>query len=305
MNRKKLIVLLISVFAVTSFTGCGKEDGTKYEYADNVIYEENESSIKLLNSTETEEELKLNFAMENFEAGDVTVKVYDAEENEITENIECSYDGEKNSVSIKGDVSGVSMAEVNLNESTNLKVKDLKNEEFKFLLTSKAEKNGCIYLGDLDDFQVKEDDESESSGGDGEGILADGEEGAAGEDGTGSGRSSGKVRMTKAEIYDLLKGTWKSDDGSFTIVFSDGSGEKPYNVKASGTEEFESGVSYFDETKTEEGHHKIRFVTSTGEYGGNCRDIILSSDGDTLSYILDSTVNEDGETEYTMIKCHK
>jgi hypothetical protein len=87
--------MVSSVFALASLTGCGKEDGTKYEYADNVIYEEDESSIKLLNSTESEEELKLNFAIENFEAEDVTVKVYDAEENEITENIECSYDAEK------------------------------------------------------------------------------------------------------------------------------------------------------------------------------------------------------------------
>ncbi|WP_044973529.1 hypothetical protein [Ruminococcus sp. HUN007] len=95
MERKLLIIMISSVFALAFLTGCGKEDGTKYEYADSLIFEEDETSIKLLNSTETEEELKLNFAIENFEAGDVTVKVYDAEENEITENIECSFDTEK------------------------------------------------------------------------------------------------------------------------------------------------------------------------------------------------------------------
>ena len=303
MERKLFIIMISSVFALASLTGCGKEDGTKYEYADNVIYEEDETSIKLLNSTESEEELKLNFAIENFEAEDVTVKVYDAEENEITENIECSYDAEKKSVSIKGDVSAVTMAEVDLNESTNLKVKDLKNEEFKFLLTSKAEKNGCTYLGDLDDFQLKED-ENESSDGEGSEGSGDGDNGEEGE-GSGSKRSGGKVRLSKSEIFDLLKGTWKAADGGFTITFAEGSGDKPYKVTATGEDAFESGVSYFDETKTEEGDHKIRFVTSTGEYGGNCRDIILSSDGDTLSYISGTTVNEDGETEFITIKCHK
>ena len=303
MERKLLIIMVSSVFALASLTGCGKEDGTKYEYADNVIYEEDESSIKLLNSTESEAELKLNFAIENFEAEDVTVKVYDAEENEITENIECSYDAEKKSVSIKGDVSAVTMAEVDLNESTNLKVKDLKNEEFKFLLTSKAEKNGCTYLGDLDDFQLKEEENasSDGEGSDGSGTGEGGEEG----EGSGSGKSRGKVRLSKSEIFDLLKGTWKAVDGGFTITFSEGSGDKPYKVTATGEDGFESGVSYFDETKTEDGDHKIRFVTSTGEYGGNCRDIILSSDGDTLSYITGTTVNEEGESEDIIIKCHK
>ena len=38
---------------------------------------------------------------------------------------------------------------------------------------------------------------------------------------------------------------------------------------------------------------------------GNCREIILSADGTTLSYITGTTVNEDGETEDIMIKCHK
>ncbi len=303
MERKLLIIMLSSVFALASLTGCGKEDGTKYEYADNVIYEEDETSIKLLNSTESEEELKLNFAIENFEAEDVTVKVYDAEENEITENIECSFDSEKNSVSIKGDVSAVTMAEVELNENTNLKVKDLKNEEFKFLLTNKGEKNGCTYLGDLDDFQLKEEENASS---DGEGSDESGEgEGAADGETSESGTSGRKVRLSKSEIFDLLKGTWKSADGGFTITFADGSGDKPYKVSASGEDGFESGVSYFDETKTEEGDHKIRFVTSTGEYGGNCREIILSSDGSTLSYISDSSVNEDGETEYIITECHK
>ena len=305
MERKLLIIMISSVFALASFTGCGKEDGTKYEYTDNVIYEEDESSIKLLNSTESEEELKLNFAIENFEAEDVTVRVYDAEENEITENVECSFDAEKNSVSIKGDVSAVTMAEVELNENTNIKVKDLKNEEFKFLLTNKAEKNGCTYLGDLDDFQLKEEENASSEGegsedsGDGEAAAADGE---GSSEGNGSGR---KVRLSKSEIFDLLKGTWKSSDGSFTITFADGSGDKPYKVTATGEDGFESGVSYFDETKTEEGDHKIRFVTSTGEYGGNCRDIILSSDGTTLSYLSGTTVNEDGETKYIITECHK
>ena len=303
MERKLLIIMLSSVFALASLTGCGKEDGTKYEYADNVIYEEDETSIKLLNSTESEEELKLNFAIENFETEDVTVKVYDAEEKEITENIECTFDAEKNSVSIKGDVSAVTMAEVELNDSTNLKVKDLKNEEFKFLLTSKAEKNGCTYLGDLDDFQLKEE-ENASSDGEGSDGSGDGEGGEEGE-GSGSKKSGGKVRLTKSEIFDLLKGTWKAVDGGFTITFAEGSGDKPYKVTATGEDAFESGVSYFDETKTEDGDHKIRFVTSTGEYGGNCRDIILSADGDTLSYISGTTVNEDGETEYTIVKCHK
>ena len=303
MERKLLIIMISSVFALASFTGCGKEDGTKYEYTDNVIYEEDESSIKLLNSTESEEELKLNFAIENFEAEDVTVRVYDAEENEITENVECSFDAEKNSVSIKGDVSAVTMAEVELNENTNLKVKDLKNEEFKFLLTNKAEKNGCTYLGDLDDFQLKEEENASS---DGEGSDESGEgEGAADGETSESGTSGRKVRLSKSEIFDLLKGTWKSSDGSFTITFADGSGDKPYKVTATGEDGFESGVSYFDETKTEEGDHKIRFVTSTGEYGGNCRDIILSSDGSTLSYISDTSVNEDGETEYIITECHK
>ena len=74
MERKLLIIMLSSVFALASLTGCGKEDGTKYEYADNVIYEEDETSIKLLNSTESEEELKLNFAIENFEAEDFEVQ---------------------------------------------------------------------------------------------------------------------------------------------------------------------------------------------------------------------------------------
>ena len=258
MERKLLIIMLSSVFALASLTGCGKEDGTKYEYADNVIYEEDETSIKLLNSTESEEELKLNFAIENFEAEDVTVKVYDAEENEITENIECSFDSEKNSVSIKGDVSAVTMAEVELNENTNLKVKDLKNEEFKFLLTNKGEKNGCTYLGDLDDFQLKEEENASS---DGEGSDESGEgEGAADGETSESGTSGRKVRLSKSEIFDLLKGTWKSADGRFTITFADGSGDKPYKVSASGEDGFESGVSYFDETKTEEGDHKIRFV---------------------------------------------
>ncbi|WP_044973528.1 hypothetical protein [Ruminococcus sp. HUN007] len=193
------------------------------------------------------------------------------------------------------------MAEVELNENTNLKVKDLKNEEFKYLLTNKAEKNGCTYLGDLDDFEVKEDAASEE-GEDAEGSGDSDEE--SGEN-AGSGNSGGKVRMTKPEIFDLLKGTWKSDDGSFTVSFEENSGEKPYKVTATGDNGFESGVSYFDEAKTEEGDHKIRFVTSTGEYGGNCREIILSSDGSTLSYITGIVQNDEGETEELMIKCHK
>ncbi len=298
MERKKLFFLVLSSAMVISLlTGCGKEDGTKYEYADNVIYETEDSSIKLLNSTESEEELKLNFAIENFEAEEVTVRVYDSEENEITENIECSFDAEKKSVSIKGDVSSVSMAEVDLNSNTSLKVKDLKNEEFKYLLTNKAEKNGCTYLGDLDDFQVNEEDAGEAEG--------DAESSEDGEEGSGGDTSGRRVRLSKGEIFDLLKGKWRSSDG-FEMNFSENSGEKPYKVTATGEYGFDSTVSYFDETKTEDGNHKIRFVTTAeGEYGGNCRDIILSSDGNTLYYIAAPKVSDSGENEEIIIECHK
>lgn len=298
---KKTIITISALFLAASLTSCGKEDGTKYEYAENLIYEEDDTSIKLLNSTESEEELKLKFALENFETEDVKVTVYDPENNEITEGVECSYDEENSIVSIKGDISQVDTAEVDLNYTTSLKVKDLKNEEFKYLLTNYEDDHGCTYLGDLDDFQVNEKNEaSDSEDGeeaDGEGgVSADGEEKKPG----------GKKRMSKEEIFDLLKGKWKSDDNAFELEFASGTGEEKYHVKASGegADNFDSSVSYFDETKTENEEHKIRFVTESSGYG-SCRELILSADGKSMSYIAGIRKNADDQFEEIYINCHK
>jgi len=283
---------------MTALTACGKEDGTKYEYAENLIYESEETSIKLLNSTESEEELRLNFKLENFETEDVKVKVYNPEDEEITENIECTFDEENGSVSIKGDVSQVDMAEVELNYKTNLKVKELKNEEFKYLLTNYEDDHGCTYLGDLDDFKVKEEEAESEDEDDEEKAAADGSEEETVK------KSSQKVRMTKDEIFGLLKGKWASSDKSFTIEFAENKGEAPYKVTATGEKGYESEVSYFDEVKTDEGDHKIRFVTGGTGYG-SCRELLLSADGKSMSYITGIQKNSEDEYEEVFVQCFK
>ncbi len=292
MNRKTVCIAAAAVIFSASFTGCGKEEGTKYEYTDNLIFEEEETSIKLLNSLETEEEFKLNFAIENFETEDVTVKLYDEEENEITEGVECSYDEEKKTVSIKGDISQVETTEVDLNYQTSLKLKELKNEEFKYLLTSFEDDHGCTYLGDLTDFKIKEESQ----------VPEDGEDG---EDSENSGKPSMPVHMKKDEIFEMLKGKWTSADGSFSIEFSKGSGSG-YFVKAegSGADEYSCDVSYFDETLTPDGEHKIRFVTGSSGYG-NCRELRVSADEKTIYYIAGTVKNADDEFEEVVIMCTK
>jgi len=297
MYRKSILIAAVSVIVMASVTGCGKEDGTKYEYAENIIFEEDETSIKLLNSTESEAELKLNFALENFETEDVKVKVYNPEEEEITENIECSFDAENNSVSIRGDISQIEMAEVDLNYNTNLKLKELKNEEFKYLLTNFEDDHGCTYLGDLDDFKVKEDEESA------DGNDASSDESADGEKSESAGPARPQ-RMTKDEIFELLKGKWKSSDGDFTVEFGSGGENGSYRVKAAGRFDYESDVTYFDETKTENGDHKIRYVTGSVGYG-SCRELILSADGNDMSYIAGLQKNDNGDFEEIYISCKK
>lgn len=294
MKNRKYLIFLAAVVSAAVFTGCGdKEEGTKYEYEENIIYEEDETSIKLLNSTESEEELKLKFAIENFETEDVKVKVYNPEDEEITENIECSFDAENSVVSIKGDVSQVEMAEVDLNYNTNLKVKELKNEEFKYLLTNYEDDHGCTYLGDLDDFQVNEE------------ASEDGEEAdSENAEDTEEKKPAVTVHMSKSEIFDVLKGKWISSDGTFSIEFSENSGEAPYRVKASGENGYDSEVSYFDETKTEDGSHKIRFVTSGSSYS-SCRELILSADEKKINYITGIRKNDADEYEEVYIECHK
>lgn len=300
--NKKALLLISAVFLMTSVTGCGKEDGTKYEYAENLIYEAEDTSIKLLNSTESEEELKLKFALENFETEDVKVTVYDPENNEITEGIECSFDEENTVVSIKGDISQVDTAEVDLNYNTSLKVKDLKTEEFKYLLTNFEDDHGCTYLGDLDDFQVNEKaEESDSEDGDEEGGTA-----VSGEEDGETKKPSDKKRMSRDEIFDLLKGKWTSEDKSFELEFSAVTGDEKYHVRAAGTgaDNYDSSVSYFDETKTENGEHKIRFVTGSTGYG-SCRELLLSEDGMTMSYIAGLQKISDDEFREVYIICHK
>lgn len=303
---RKINIILSALLVSAAFTGCGdKEKGTKYEYADSLIFEQDDTTIKLLNSTETEEELKLNFSFENFETEDVAVTVYDAEENNITEDLECSYDEEKSTVSIKGDISNVETAEVALNYQTSVKLKELKNEEFKYLVTSFEDDHGCTYLGDLEDFKVTDNDEPE----DGEDGAGDGSAAAAG-DGSGEDGNDKKpssVRhMKKEEIFELLKGRWSSDSGDFSIEFSDSASSGAYRVKTSGTgaDEYDSEVTYFDETKTDDGSHKIRFVTGHDTYG-NCRELILSEDGKEMSYISGTEKNENDEFREIYVVCHR
>ncbi|MDO5150414.1 MAG: hypothetical protein Q4D76_13625 [Oscillospiraceae bacterium] len=284
--KRKILTIFSLAFIFSSFTGCGKtEAGTKYEYTDNVIYAEEDTSIKLLNSTETEEELKLTFSIENFDTDDVKVTVYNPENEDITENLECSFDDEDNTVLIKGDTSQVNIAELDLNNKTSLMLKELKNSEFKFLLTNYEEDESCTYIGDVDDFKFEEETEENTEN----------EE---------TSTPPAPARMTSEEIFNLLDGKWESDSKDFTIEFKKNSSGDDYHVTASGNDGYDSDILYADETETEDGEHKIRFVTA-GTGHGSCRELLLSDSGKDMSYISGIKKNEEGSFEEVYISMKK
>ena len=285
MKRKFLIIISFALI-FSSFTGCGKTDAeTKYEYTDNVIYAEEDTSIKLLNSTETEEGLKLKFSIENFDTEDVKVTVYNPENEDITENLECSFDDENKTVMIKGDTSQINIAELDLNNKTSLMLKELKNSEFKFLLTNYEEDESCTYIGDVDELKLEEETEEEPEN----------EEAST---------PQMPERMTSEEIFNLLDGKWESESKNFTIEFKKNSSGDDYHVTASGDDGYDSDISYVDETKTEDGEHKIRFVTA-GTGHGSCRELLISVDGKEMSYISGIKKNEEGSFEEVYIPMKK
>ena len=99
-------------------------------------------------------------------------------------------------------------------------------------------------------------------------------------------------RMTSEEIFNLLDGKWESESKNFTIEFKKNSSGDNYHVTASGDDVYDSDISYVDETKTEDGEHKIRFVTA-GTGHGSCRELLISVDGKEMSYISGIKKNEE------------
>lgn len=277
--KRKFLLLLSLVFILSAFSGCGKDEtDTKYEYSENVIYAEEDTSIKLLNLTESENEMKLNFSIENFETEDVKVTVYNPERKDITDNLECSFDEENKTVSIKGDISQVDIAELDLNYKTNLMLKELKNNKFKYLLTSFEEDKGCTYVGDVEEFKTEEEENNETE------IREE------------TADLPVRSGMTDEEIYNLLEGKWIADEGDFVLEFTRNIPGDIFHVTALGESEFDSDVTYVDETMSESGEHRIRFVTSGAEYA-SCREVLLSDTGTRMSYISGVRKNDDGVFE--------
>ena len=111
--------------------------------------------------------------------------------------------------------------------------------------------------------------------------------------------------MDMDEIFDRLEGVWTSPDKIFKVTFySDPHSEEYFaRVIESDVEHFDSTVKYIDAAPDEDGF-SIRFVTGNGAFG-NCRELILSNDGETVSYLIDRQKGADDKVEEIYSVCYK
>lgn len=93
-----------------------------------------------------------------------------------------------------------------------------------------------------------------------------------------------KKNMIPEEVFDILYGSWISDDDKDELIFSAGVGDLSYKAELKSTEPYAFSllVSYFDAAHNEDGT-KIRFITGNGGVG-SCRELILSEDENSVLY---------------------
>lgn len=112
-------------------------------------------------------------------------------------------------------------------------------------------------------------------------------------------------RLSSEEIFNILYGTWTSENNNDKLIFSAGLGDISYKAELISSEsyEFSQLVSYFDAARNDEGI-KIRFITGKGGIG-SCKELILSEDKNSLKYKVQIQDNEGKEMKQEYISFKK
>ncbi len=110
-----------------------------------------------------------------------------------------------------------------------------------------------------------------------------------------------KKKMKSEEVFDIIYGSWVSDDENDELIFSAGVGDISYKAELKSDSEyaFEQLVSYFDAAQTDDGV-KIRFITGKGGLGSS-NELILSDDRQSLRFKNKVKNEETGATETSYI----
>lgn len=110
-----------------------------------------------------------------------------------------------------------------------------------------------------------------------------------------------KKKMKSEEVFDIIYGSWVSDDDNDELIFSAGVGDISYKAELKSDAEyaFEQLVSYFDAAQTDDGV-KIRFITGKGGLGSS-NELILSDDRQSLRFKNKVKNEETGATETSYI----
>lgn len=123
-------------------------------------------------------------------------------------------------------------------------------------------------------------------------------------DGKSPEKHAQEKRKTSEEIFDILYGSWISDNNEDELIFSAGVGDISYKAELITNQDygFSQLVSYFDAAQTEDGI-KIRFITGRGGVG-SCKELILSEDEKSIMYKTGIQINDD-EIKYNYILFRK
>ncbi|MBQ5990230.1 MAG: SGNH/GDSL hydrolase family protein [Oscillospiraceae bacterium] len=110
-----------------------------------------------------------------------------------------------------------------------------------------------------------------------------------------------KKKMKSEEVFDIIYGSWVSDDENDELIFSAGVGDISYKAELKSDSEyaFEQLVSYFDAAQTDDGV-KIRFITGKGGLGSS-NELILSDDRQSLRFKNKVKNEETGAVETSYI----
>lgn len=124
------------------------------------------------------------------------------------------------------------------------------------------------------------------------------------DDDTSAEKHTIKKRMSSEEIFDILYGSWISDNNGDELIFSAGVGDISYKAELITTEDygFSQLVSYFDAARTDDGI-KIRFITGRGGVG-SCKELILSDDEKSIMYKTGIQIIDD-EIKYNYVSFRK
>ncbi|WP_044974092.1 SGNH/GDSL hydrolase family protein [Ruminococcus sp. HUN007] len=114
-----------------------------------------------------------------------------------------------------------------------------------------------------------------------------------------------KKKMKSEEVFDILYGSWVSDNSDDELIFSAGVGDISYKAElvSSGDYGFSQLVSYFDAAQKNDGV-KIRFITGNGGLG-SCKEMLLSDDQQSLKYKTGFDIDENGEKTVNYITFRK